>query len=97
VAGRDLDVASKYKEWLEEVGFVNVKETVIQVPANTWPENPKLKSNGSWLLATQLQGFEAFSLRIMHHGLGMSQEEIEPLVAQIKHDVYNKRHRFSWT
>lgn len=69
----------------------------MQIPANTWPDDLRQKNNGSWALAVQLQGLEAISLRVLHHGLGMSVRDIELLVAQAKQDINNKKHRFSWT
>lgn len=35
-AGRDFHVAKKYKQWLLEIGFVDVVEEVIPVPSR-WP------------------------------------------------------------
>jgi hypothetical protein len=44
--GRSLTVASLYKKYLEEAGFVNVVETRYKWPTNTWPKDQKFKQLG---------------------------------------------------
>ncbi|KAK6214103.1 hypothetical protein LQW54_004705 [Pestalotiopsis sp. IQ-011] len=95
--GRDLDSTQHYKNWLVEVGFTDVKEVVIRVPANPWPDDPELKNVGRWSLSGSIQGVEAVSLRILGKGLGMPVSEILQLVAQVKKDLSNRKHRFYWT
>lgn len=97
MTGRDLESPSKYKQWLHEVGFVDIKETIIRAPANPWPDDADLKNVGKWTLADAIQGIEAMSLRVLGNGLEMSVPEILQLVAQVKKDLSDTRHRFYWT
>src|SRR4051794_2202280 len=55
--GHDL-VASRYKEFMEAAGFVDVKEVRFVWPQNTWPADPKLKELGRWNLANSLDGLQ---------------------------------------
>ncbi|KAH6657408.1 S-adenosyl-L-methionine-dependent methyltransferase [Truncatella angustata] len=95
--GRDLEVPSSYKEWLQEVGFVDIKETIIRAPSNPWHEDADLRDVGQWTLANSVQVVEGLSLRILGNGLGMSVPEILQLSAQVKKDLSDRRHRFWWT
>lgn len=70
---------------------------MIRVPANPWPDDPELKTVGRWSLSGSIQGVEAVSLRILGKGLGMPVSEILQLVAQVKKDLSNRKHRFYWT
>ncbi|KAK6070845.1 methyltransferase domain-containing protein [Seiridium cupressi] len=95
--GRDLEAPQYYKQWLQDVGFIDIKETIIQVPGNPWPDDADLKDVGKWALADTNQGIEGLSLRILANGLGMPVSEILQLVAQVKTDMSDTRHRFYWT
>jgi hypothetical protein len=36
-AGRPWTNTRKYKPWMEDIGFVDVKEELLIFPVNTWP------------------------------------------------------------
>jgi hypothetical protein len=44
--GRPLDSAVRYKQEMEEAGFVDVHEYIDLWPINRWPKNPKYKELG---------------------------------------------------
>lgn len=44
--GSGLDSGTRYKQQLQDAGFINVSETVYQWPTNTWPKDPKFKELG---------------------------------------------------
>lgn len=90
-------MSQQYKIWLHDVGFVDIQETIIRVPANPWPDNEDLKQVGQWTLADAVQGIEGLSLRILGKGLGMPVSDILQLSAQVKKDLSDRKHRFSWT
>ncbi|KAH8649020.1 S-adenosyl-L-methionine-dependent methyltransferase [Xylariales sp. PMI_506] len=94
--GRNLQVVSKYKEWLEEIGFINVRETIILCPGNPWPEDPKLKEMGRYLESDFHDGVEGISLRILQKGLGMTLEEVLELVGKVKKDLIDPNIHFHW-
>lgn len=45
--GRKPDVATFYKQYLEEAGFVDVVQEKFIWPTNRWPKDKKLKEIGS--------------------------------------------------
>lgn len=44
--GRDISVAHKYKQWMEEVGFTDIVEEKILCPLNDWPLDPEQRALG---------------------------------------------------
>jgi hypothetical protein len=47
--GMDWHKVGKYKEWLEEAGFVDVQEVPLVWPSNTWPRSRHHKQLGIWM------------------------------------------------
>jgi hypothetical protein len=48
--GRPLDSAIRYKQEMEEAGFVDVVEYVDLWPINKWPKDPKYKELGMYAI-----------------------------------------------
>jgi hypothetical protein len=44
--GRHCDSAGRYKQQMEEAGFVNVTEVIYKWPMNQWPADPHYKELG---------------------------------------------------
>ncbi|EXU96531.1 methyltransferase [Metarhizium robertsii] len=51
--GRDMQKAEKYKQWLEEIGFVDVVDVELMVPGNAWPEDDRMREIGRHLVQVQ--------------------------------------------
>ncbi|EFY84551.1 S-adenosylmethionine-dependent methyltransferase [Metarhizium acridum CQMa 102] len=51
--GRDLRKAERYKQWLEEIGFVDVVDVEMMLPGNAWSEDDKIKEIGALLVQVQ--------------------------------------------
>lgn len=86
--GRDLTKARLYKEQLLQVGFVDVMERVIPIPGNPWCLGQKKKRIGSYTAAAW-SSFVPDSFRKFVNNSGLSQTEIDNLIAQAKHDASN--------
>jgi hypothetical protein len=86
----DLWSAEKYKSMMEEVGFVDVKETVIEWPIGTWAKSPFHKRIGTWFKHDLAMGIEGIGMKLFTGLLGMSREEVEELVKQVLKDMDNK-------
>ncbi|KAF3008195.1 hypothetical protein E8E14_008223 [Neopestalotiopsis sp. 37M] len=80
-AGRDILVPQKYKQWLEEVGFVDVQERPFIWPLNPWPQDKKHKEVGLWELRNLLDGLRGMGWKLLTQA-GYSSEEIETLVKE---------------
>jgi SAM-dependent methyltransferase len=94
--GTSLDKPWHYRQWMEEAGFVNVKEHVIPLPINQWPKDRKLKELGMWEMTNLLEGIEGFSVALFTKVLGWSRAELEVFLAQVRKDVQNRRIHAYW-
>ncbi|KAN0112548.1 S-adenosyl-L-methionine-dependent methyltransferase [Hyaloscypha variabilis] len=93
--GKDLTRGRRYKEILEEIGFVNVVEKRTQFPIGTWAVGKKMKTLGAWMRMDMLAGLQAMSMAIMTRGLGMTSEEVEKHLVDVKLEIEsNKLHAY---
>jgi hypothetical protein len=53
--GVPLDSALTVKQMMEEVGYVDVVETIYQWPMNKWPADKRMKELGMFIFAGQSQ------------------------------------------
>lgn len=88
--GRHWYCTRNYKQWFEDVGFENVVERRFHWPMNTWPKGKKNKQLGIWTLSNGLSGLNAVSNAVLTRGLGMSPEEVESLLVDVRLDFKNK-------
>ncbi|RDW69689.1 hypothetical protein BP6252_08709 [Coleophoma cylindrospora] len=96
IIGRDWRCARNYAKWFKEVGFENVVETKLVWPTNSWPKSKKQKVIGMWCMADSLKGLNAISMAIMTRVLGMSAEEVEATVEEVKKDMQDKSIHAYW-
>ncbi|KAJ9665077.1 hypothetical protein H2201_004737 [Coniosporium apollinis] len=95
-SGRPLSVAHLYKKWMIEAGFVDVVEIKYKWPQNTWPKGKRDKELGMWTLANILEGLQGFSLALMTRFLGLSAEEVELLLVDVRKDMRNRDIHSYW-
>lgn len=91
--GRDLEVTKKYKQMLMEVGFVDVQEQLIQLPIGPWPTDKKQKKMGEYGLANGLDGVEGVSMKFLVQGLGMSVEDVQQLLTQVRESFLDSNNK----
>jgi hypothetical protein len=87
--GRDLGIVKQYKRWMEEVGFVNVRERLYRWPINTWPRDPHLKKVGFWYQHDLLELITGLKPPFTR-GLGWPMEEVEVFLVDVRKDVKNR-------
>jgi hypothetical protein len=75
--GRPLRIADKYREAMEEVGFVDVTEVTYKIPINGWPRNRQYKALGKMWEENFLSGIHAFSVGPMHRVRGLNDKQIQ--------------------
>lgn len=83
LAQRDLNVGPHIKDWMREVGFVDIHESVFKIPINGWPKEMRLKHVGMMWQRNLLEGVSAFSLGMFNRFLGKTVEEIEVSADQV--------------
>jgi len=93
--GKDFTRGRRYKEMLEEIGFVDVVEKRTQFPIGTWAREEKMKTLGAWMRIDLLAGLQAMSMAIMTRGLGMTPEEVEMDLVNVNTEIEsNKLHAY---
>ncbi|KAL2115787.1 hypothetical protein VTJ04DRAFT_10042 [Mycothermus thermophilus] len=97
-ANRQTTIGPELKQWMEEAGFVDVKEVVFKIPINGWPKDPRLKHIGMLWQKNLLEGMSGFSLGLFHRFLGKSVEEIELALVDVRKSMFDRNlhayHRF---
>ncbi|KAK8108083.1 S-adenosyl-L-methionine-dependent methyltransferase [Apiospora kogelbergensis] len=85
-SGRDLLVASHYKQWLKEVGFVDVVERKFAWPYGSWAKSPRLKLAGLFCQRDFYDGFAGMA-HVMLKRAGLSREEIERYIPEVRENL----------
>lgn len=75
---------------MRDAGFENVMERKFKWPTNTWPKGKKAKTLGMWSLANNLDGLSAVSMAILSRAQGMSREEVEVGMVDVRRDLRDK-------
>ncbi|KXX79309.1 Demethylmenaquinone methyltransferase [Madurella mycetomatis] len=83
------DIGVQLKDWMCEVGFVDVHEAVFKIPLNSWPKDGRLKYVGMLWQRNLLEGLSAFSLGLFNRFLGKSVEEIEISLVDVRRSVFD--------
>ncbi|KAF4970218.1 hypothetical protein FSARC_2704 [Fusarium sarcochroum] len=90
--GSPMNSALKYKDQLEEAGFVDVNVVKRKWPQNRWPKDPKHKQIGIWANQNATDALSALSLAVFtrpqgHGGLGWTKEEVEVFLTDVRKDI----------
>jgi hypothetical protein len=88
--GRDWRCTKDYARWMQEAGFECVVERHFAWPSNTWPKGRKQKLLGLWSMSNFLEGLPAVSMAIMTRAHGMTREEVEVGMVEVRKDIKNK-------
>jgi hypothetical protein len=94
--GKEVDVIDHQFTWMKEAGFEDVKEHRFKMPDNPWPsaatrEGKKLKQIGKWRQMEIETGIEGWSIAMFTRVLGMSYEEVQLYLAEVRRDWRDKR------
>lgn len=81
---------------LEQQGFVDIREQIIQLPLNPWPTDFHAKDIGRWYNLGLTQGLEALSLAPLMRVKHWNRPDVDRLVQDVKREVCSKRiHAYS--
>lgn len=89
-AGRPIGCCEFFKEWLENIGFVDIQQQVFVWPTNPWPKGDDEKTLGKWNLMNVTDGLEGFSLALLTRFLDWEKEEVDVLCAQVRTDLRDR-------
>ena len=96
LTGKTVDVIDHQYAWLQEAGFEEVTEHRFKMPDNPWPsaktpEGRRLKEIGKWRRLEIEMGMEGWSLAMFTRVLGMTFEEVQVYLAEVRRDWRDRR------
>ncbi|KAH6669959.1 TAM domain methyltransferase [Halenospora varia] len=86
-AGLDVTTPQRYKDMMEEIGFVDVKVVPFEWPIGTWPKSKYHKRIGAWFLKDMELGVEGIIMGLFTRVLGMKREKVSEMVVQLKAEM----------
>lgn len=89
--GRPIDVAKKYRDWMEKAGFVDIVEKKFRWPINQWPRDKHYKDVGMWYLANLDTGMEGLTMALATRGLGWTPEETMVFCTKVRKALRDTR------
>lgn len=89
--GRDFRAPLKYKQWMMEVGFVDIHEEQILVPVNVWPLDPVERRLGGWFSLDVQKGIRS-SAKLLETA-GMAAADIPAFEEEVCRSVTDQNMR----
>ncbi|KAF5694729.1 methyltransferase [Fusarium denticulatum] len=89
-AGRAINLAPKYKSFLEKSGFVDVVEKQFKWPINEWPKDKHYKELGKWSYANINNGLEGLLLGLFTRFLGWSADEVRVFCSAMRKQLRDR-------
>lgn len=90
--GRPIAYEHNTRQLLQGAGFIDIQETIIRAPFNSWPNDPHQKEIGRWYNLGLTEGLEALSFapftRINRWDLN---EHVKPLVEAVRREICNRK------
>jgi hypothetical protein len=81
------------RQMLQQAGFIDIQETIIRAPYNSWPTDPHQREISRWYNVGITQGLEALSLgpftRVYRWD---ALQHVKPLCEQVKNDICARKH-----
>lgn len=87
---RPIPRKQELKPWVEEAGFVDVKEHNFKVPVNSWPRDRKLKELGKYQCMNYSDGLEAISVGLFTRALKWQPMEISVFLPRIRKELKDR-------
>ncbi|KAK3344527.1 S-adenosyl-L-methionine-dependent methyltransferase [Lasiosphaeria hispida] len=91
IAGRPLHITPMIKQWYIDAGFVDVEEKVYKIPVNGWAKVKRLKRMGLMWHQNIADGLSGLTYALCYRVRGMSKEEIEVSLADVRKDLADQR------
>ncbi len=89
---RPIAYEHRTRQMLQQAGFIDIQETVIRVPYNSWPNDPHQKDIGRWYNLGITEGLEALTFapltRVYQWDLNA---HIKPLLENVRKEICNRK------
>ncbi|KAL6917305.1 hypothetical protein FSST1_008800 [Fusarium sambucinum] len=87
--GKPLNCTPKWKQEMEEAGFVDVEQKILKIPIGSWPKDPTLKEIGHFQSLQEAKLIASYTPGIFSRILHWKDAEIQVLMARVKKDLSN--------
>jgi hypothetical protein len=89
---RPIAYEHRTRQLLQQAGFIDIQETVIRVPYNSWPNDPHQKDIGRWYNLGITEGLEALTAapltRVYRWDLN---ENVRPVLEAVRREICNRK------
>ncbi|KAI9704062.1 MAG: hypothetical protein M1820_005684 [Bogoriella megaspora] len=90
-AGKPIQYQHDTRDMLESAGFIDINETVIRVPYNTWPVDPHQKEIARWYNVGMVEALQALSLAPFTRVNGWNVDDIDGFLNRVKSEIRVRR------
>jgi hypothetical protein len=92
--GRSGVAVAKFASQMREAGFVDVVERKFAMPGNPWAKGREQKILGTMQMTNILDGIHGMSIGLFTKAHGMTVEEVEALLVNVRRDLRDTRIHF---
>ncbi|CBX97665.1 predicted protein [Plenodomus lingam JN3] len=89
---RPIAYEHRTRQLLQQAGFIDIQETVIRVPYNSWPNDPHQKDIGRWYNLGITEGLEALTFapltRVYQWDLNTV---VRPILDSVRREICNRK------
>lgn len=90
-ASRPIAYQHGTRQLLQAQGFVDIEETIIRLPLNSWPADAPSKEIGRWYNLGMVEGLEALSLGPFTRVYRWPADDVRRLVQEVKSQMCSKK------
>ncbi|KAF2458167.1 methyltransferase LaeA [Lineolata rhizophorae] len=91
-ANRPIAYQHNTRQMLQQAGFIDIQETIVRCPINSWPADHHQKAIGRWYNIGLVEGLEALSLAPLCRMYGWTYpEHIKPFLEQVKAQLMSRK------
>jgi SAM-dependent methyltransferase len=87
-SGRPRTVLHLDPKSLEELGFVDIQTTTVEIPVGVWVEDEQAQRNGKHFLVNVLLGMEAICMRPLAEYMNWTAEEVRDTCERVAQDLW---------
>ncbi|MCJ1306422.1 hypothetical protein MMC25_000064 [Agyrium rufum] len=91
MVGIDTSSPTRFSSYMEEAGFINVREEKAMWAVGPWPKGKREKAIGQWTQENMLQGVHGISVALFTRRLEMSREAVELFLVDVRKDIKNPK------
>jgi hypothetical protein len=88
--GKDPNPFPKFREYMEEAGFINIHEQPIQWPVGTWCKGKREKLIGRIMIEDVKAVVGPAAMGMFTHFLGWTPEQVDEFVPKVLEDIQGK-------